>query len=256
MTDLQNIQQLPKFKVLLIGDYCTDEYQYGSVDRISPEAPVPVFVPGKIEIAQGMAANVETNLATLGLSVASYFGKQSIKKRLIDSRSGQHLLRIDQDTISDPIKYENLQFNEIDAIVISDYNKGTVDYQLIEDLIKYQKLPIFVDTKKTDLKRFDGCILKINELEYRSRISDGKQMIVTHGGNHVEYDNKRYYVPKVPVFDVCGAGDTFLAALVYQYLHTRSLDDAINFAIAASTVTVQHRGVWAPTLKEIKCYLD
>jgi D-beta-D-heptose 7-phosphate kinase/D-beta-D-heptose 1-phosphate adenosyltransferase len=237
----------------LIGDNGLDEYQYGTVDRISPEAPVPVFVPGKTEMMQGMAANVENNLATLGLGVVSYFGEQSVKVRIIDSRSGQHLLRIDHDKISPPIQYDHLKFDDVDAIVVSDYNKGTVTYRLIEDLLTNQTLPIFVDTKKTDLAKFNGCYLKINEMEYKGRISDSTHMIVTHGGSHVHYGDRKYAVPNVPVFDVCGAGDTFLAALVYQYLHTNSMDKAIQFAIAASTVTVQHLGVYAPTLEEIKC---
>jgi sugar/nucleoside kinase (ribokinase family) len=51
---------------------------------------------------------------------------------------------------------------------------------------------------------------------------------------------------------VCGAGDTFLAALVYQYLNSgKSIESAIEFAIKAAAVTVQHMGVYAPTLEEI-----
>jgi len=50
---------------------------------------------------------------------------------------------------------------------------------------------------------------------------------------------------------VCGAGDTFLAALVYQYLTTNDMQSAISFAITASAVTVQRLGVYAPTLEEI-----
>jgi sugar/nucleoside kinase (ribokinase family) len=55
----------------------------------------------------------------------------------------------------------------------------------------------------------------------------------------------------VEVSDVTGAGDTFLAAFAYQYLNTKNLLQSTQFAIAASAVTVQHFGVYAPTLKEI-----
>jgi len=54
------------------------------------------------------------------------------------------------------------------------------------------------------------------------------------------------------VTDVCGAGDTFLAALVYKFLETKHMPDAIKFANQAAAVTVQHVGVYAPRLEEIK----
>jgi sugar/nucleoside kinase (ribokinase family) len=57
---------------------------------------------------------------------------------------------------------------------------------------------------------------------------------------------------EIAVTDVCGAGDTFLAALCYEYLKSNNMDLAIEFAIRASAVTVQHIGVYAPTLEEIK----
>ena len=49
------------------------------------------------------------------------------------------------------------------------------------------------------------------------------------------------------------AGDTFLAALAYSYIINEDIDSAIEFAIAASAVTVQHTGVYAPEESEIKC---
>jgi D-beta-D-heptose 7-phosphate kinase/D-beta-D-heptose 1-phosphate adenosyltransferase len=55
---------------------------------------------------------------------------------------------------------------------------------------------------------------------------------------------------KVEVADVCGAGDTFLSALAYQYLITNDIELSIPFAIRASEITVQHMGVYAPDLRE------
>ena len=57
-----NTQQPKKYKILLIGDNCVDVYQYGTVDRISPEAPVPVFKFSHEERKPGMAGNVANNL--------------------------------------------------------------------------------------------------------------------------------------------------------------------------------------------------
>jgi D-beta-D-heptose 7-phosphate kinase/D-beta-D-heptose 1-phosphate adenosyltransferase len=142
-----------------------------------------------------------------------------------------------------------------DAIVISDYNKGTVSYELIEELVKEVNVPIFVDTKKTDLARLAGCYVKINALE-KSRatsLPDPKHLIVTHGSHGAEWDGWVYAAEIVgDVTDVCGAGDTFLAALVYQFLDTDHMPDAIKFANKAAGVTVQHVGVYAPRPEEIK----
>ena len=248
-------QQLKKFNILLIGDAGNDVYTYGYVNRISPEAPVPVFQPHYTINHDGMAGNVRKNLEALGCTVNFLHGEVSKKNRLIDHRSKQQLLRIDHDVESKPITFETAIPPVYDAIVVSDYNKGTVDYQLIEDLVKEVNVPVFVDTKKTDLARLAGCYIKINALE-KSRatsLPDSDHLIVTHGGNGAEW-NGWVYPAEIAgdVTDVCGAGDTFLAALAYQFLVTNSMPDAIKFANKASAVTVQHVGVYAPRPEEIK----
>jgi len=251
-------QQPKKFKVLLIGDVGIDEYQYGIVDRLSPEAPVPVFKPTYKETKPGMAANVESNLEALGLEVIIIGSEKSVKTRLIDERSKQHIARIDNDVILDkslPIDVINPELLKVDAIVISDYNKGLVSYELVEGLRKAYSGPIFIDTKKTDLKRFDGCFVKINESEFNKLKSYNDHLIVTLGkeGAMLKQNNVElvHECVNVEVTDVCGAGDTFLSALVYNYLNTHNINDAIQFANKAASITVQHLGVYAPTLEEI-----
>jgi len=242
-----------QFNILLLGDSCLDVYQYGHVYRLSPEAPVPVFVPTHEEKRPGMAANVQTNLQALGLDVSFITGQESVKTRLIDSRSKQQIVRIDQDIKNDPLEFVTEIPQVYHAIVISDYNKGLVTYELIEELRKEFPGPIFVDTKKQDLKRFEGCIVKINEVEYKARHSDCTDIIVTLGKEGALHNFVMYPAPEIDVTDVCGAGDTFLAALVYEYLNTDGdMSRAIQFAIRASAVTVQHTGVYAPRLDEIK----
>jgi bifunctional ADP-heptose synthase (sugar kinase/adenylyltransferase) len=253
MTDLNTTQPQTKYKILLIGDDCTDIYKYGSVDRISPEAPVPVFIPKYDIVKDGMAGNVRKNLEALGCTVNFLHGKTSTKTRLIDTRSKQQIVRIDNDIISDPITIDSELPTVYDAIVISDYNKGTINYELIEDLRKNFRGPIFVDTKKTDLARLEGCFIKINELENsRATSFPTAGLIVTYGDRGVVYNEFAFGARNVEVADVCGAGDTFLSALCYQYLNTLDMHLAIGFAINASAVTVQHLGNYAPTLEEIK----
>jgi D-beta-D-heptose 7-phosphate kinase/D-beta-D-heptose 1-phosphate adenosyltransferase len=243
-----------KFKILLIGDACEDTYTYGNVTRISPEAPVPVFEPKYKIVKDGMASNVRKNLETLGCEVNYLRGKESKKERLIDDRSKQHLLRIYSDVVSDPIRFETNIPPVYDAIVISDYNKGTVDYQLITDLIKTVTIPIYIDTKKTDLAQFDGCYIKINKLEHRraTSLSSPDKLIVTYGGDGAVWNGWVFPAEIVgDVTDICGAGDTFLAALVYKHLETSNMATAINNANQASSVTIKHVGVYAPRLEEI-----
>ncbi len=252
MNDSNNTLQLKKFNILLIGDNCVDEYHYGTVDRISPEAPVPVFKLNYKESKPGMAANVMMNLDALGCDINFLCGETSTKTRLIDLRSKQHIIRIDNDLESKPIEIATSIPESYDAVVISDYNKGTVSYELIEQIRKDYQSPIFVDTKKTDLQRLEGCIVKINKLEHSLLKSQCSNLIVTQGSGGAVYKNNNYSTMDVEVVDVCGAGDTFLAALVYKYLCSNSIDQAIDFANNAASITVQHTGVYAPTIEEIK----
>lgn len=246
-------QPQKKLHILVIGDDCRDIYEYGIVDRISPEAPVPVFKKIQTEERRGMAGNVCNNLVNLGCLVTFLHGEPSTKTRLIDMKSKQHIVRIDQDVYSDPdIVIEDLDLN-VDAIVISDYQKGTVSYELIENLRKVYSGHIFVDTKKPDLKRFEGCFVKINKMEMILSSSQPSELIVTLGENGVSYKDRWYPAKEIEVVDVTGAGDTFLAALAYSYIINEDIDSAIEFAIAASAVTVQHTGVYAPEESEIKC---
>jgi D-beta-D-heptose 7-phosphate kinase/D-beta-D-heptose 1-phosphate adenosyltransferase len=225
------------------------------VNRISPEAPVPVFEPHYTINLDGMAGNVKNNLEALGCDVNFLHGEVSKKNRLIDHRSKQQLLRIDHDAESKPITFETAIPPIYDAIVVSDYNKGSVSYELIEELVKEVNIPIFVDTKKTDLARLAGCYIKINSLEKSRAISlpDKDHLIVTHGGHGAEWDSWVFPAEIAgDVTDVCGAGDTFLAALAYQFLVTKHMPDAVKFANKAAAITVQHVGVYAPRLEEIK----
>lgn len=235
--------QQRRSKVLLIGDSCYDYYHYGNVDRISPEAPVPIFDFLFSKKKLGMASNVHQNFLALNMDVVLTTSFCENKHRYIHSKSGKQILRVDE-----KIEYSKYEFashdSDIDVVVISDYDKGYLNYEDIEKIIKEATVPVFIDTKKKDLNRFKGATLKLNQLEWDSRISDHDDCIITSGSNDINYKGISYHVPKVDVNDVCGAGDTFLAAYVYS--------GDINFAIRASSITVQKIGVYSPTLKEIE----
>jgi len=240
-------------KILLVGDNGIDQYQFGTVTRISPEAPVPVVNYTHTITKPGMAANVEDNLLKLGCEVDFVHGvKTCIKTRVIDSKTGQHLVRIDQDIPSKAVKIDYNNIDQYNAIVVSDYNKGSIEYETVEHLRKNYRGPIFVDTKKTDLARFEGCYVKINAVESAAAKTVPTELIVTLGRDGVKYKDYKFSTPQVEAFDVCGAGDTFLSALAYNYVLSQDIVSAIEFATRAASITIQHIGVYSPTLEEIE----
>jgi D-beta-D-heptose 7-phosphate kinase/D-beta-D-heptose 1-phosphate adenosyltransferase len=260
MNELQNTQPQTKYKVLLIGDSCIDEYQIGTIERISPEAPVPIIKIQSIKKLPGMAANVNENLCNLGINTDFVTNTEIIiKKRYIDKKSGQHMLRVDlEPEINQWDGYTPSEIKQYDAIVISDYNKGFLSYVDIVTIIKSTDKPIFIDTKKPDLARFSGphVFVKINETEYKNRYSIPENLIVTLGdrGAMIKRFNSEFEYETIPVdvVDVCGCGDTFLSALTYQFLKTKNIGESIQFANLASGITVRHSGNYAPTLEEIE----
>ena len=255
MTLTQHTQQQTSYNVLLIGDSCTDIYNIGTVDRLSPEAPVPVVKIVETFSLPGMSSNVYRNLVSLNIEADFIHNDTPITKtRFIDKRSGQHLLRVDdEDNVAQWSGKLPNPLNSYDAIVISDYDKGFLTYEHIESLIE-SSIPVFIDTKKTDLERFQGAWVKVNELEYSRLRSECSGLIVTLGdrGAKVPHHNLECPTKIVEVMDVCGCGDTFLAALTAQYLFTKDIEKAIIFANVAAGITVQHRGNYAPSYDEIR----
>jgi len=239
------------YKILVLGDDCIDKYQYGVVDRISPEAPVPIFKPVYTETKPGMAANVVKNLKALGCCVDYLHTENCTKTRLIDTRTKQHVLRIDEDVVATSI-HTIPELSLYSAVVISDYCKGTITYELINQIIS-SSIPVFIDTRKTDLSCMKNAWVKINELEYNKITTKCNNLIVTRGeiGSVAEYYN--YFSPakKVAVVDITGAGDTYLAAFTYSMLKNNNILQAMDFANLAASITVQNIGCYAPTLEEI-----
>lgn len=240
------MQQQKRFKVLLIGDSCIDEYVYGVCTRLNPEAPVPVLQYTRTERKPGMAMNVLENLKSFGIDVDFLTNKETITKtRYIDEKYNHQILRVDYEGSLNPID-EKVFTEEYDALVISDYNKGFITGQKLFDLVQNSKCPVFVDSKKTDLylpfKK--DCYVKINDIEYKNLIKDVHNIIITRGGKGAEYDGKLYPAEKVNVFDVVGAGDTFLSSLVYFYLICGRIEDAIPYANKAAAIAVSHPGTY------------
>ena len=191
---------LERARILIVGDIMLDRYWFGEVNRISPEAPVPVVRVERSEERLGGAANVARNAATLGattgllgvigddeagravetllqeLSVSSYMARDQaistiIKLRVIGRQ--QQLVRVDfEDAPTDTVLRDKLtQFNALvdnyDVIIFSDYAKGSLVN--VADMIAVAKnlgKRILVDPKGDDLSRYAGAsILTPNRSE-------------------------------------------------------------------------------------------
>ena len=183
----QALENIEDPRILVIGDLMLDHYSWGEVDRISPEAPIPVMRVLREDQRLGGAGNVVMNLATLGaeVSVCGVTGKDEtgeiINKLLAENevdRSGvivsenhksclkhrmiagqTHLLRMDIDP--DPntefsqnqlIEYLQEKVPNCDAAIVSDYGKGLLSSSVLNELAlcgKKHGIPIIGDPKRT-----------------------------------------------------------------------------------------------------------
>jgi len=236
-------------KVLVIGDSCRDVFIYGKCTRMCPDAPVPVFLPIKKRSNGGMASNVAANLKKLGVECDLICNAEEVEKtRYIDEKTNHMFLRVDSNE-------ENIQritdlnkdlIKKYDLIVISDYDKGFLSEEDI-DFICSEHDNVFIDTKKILGEWYKKAkFIKINEKEYnrtKLTVTTNNNLIVTLGDRGCLFNNEVFPVEKVEVKDMSGAGDTFLAGLVYEYLNTKDISKAIAFANHCATNVVQRRGV-------------
>lgn len=185
-------------KALIIGDVMIDSYIYGSVERISPEAPVPVVTVKNKEKRLGGAANVALNIQALGAKpiLCSVVGndrdgdifkellqeqditaegiicsaeRTTTKKQRIMSGS-HHLLRIDSEISTEITSKEEdalielvrHKIGEVDVVVFEDYDKGTITPRVIHEVIRLannQQIPTVVDPKKKNFLHYTGATL-------------------------------------------------------------------------------------------------
>lgn len=195
---IEKLLDIKEKQILVFGDYMVDKYIYGNVNRISPEAPVPVISMKKEQLKLGGAGNVINNLVSLGARVKvlgcigddkpgefilgafsddkiniDYFKQydelKTIQKTRIVSKK-QQFMRIDEEIIKElPKSYysyinENIDeiLEDIDSIVISDYAKGAVNKNFAQLLIEAgnkKNIPIIVDPKGSDYTKYNGATL-------------------------------------------------------------------------------------------------
>jgi len=245
-----DIQQRKSYKILLAGDSCIDIYHYGDCLRLSPEAPVPVLKETHNKTIGGMSLNVKNNLESFNLEVTHLTNNNLIEKhRLVDNKSNYQIARLDvnESIMLEELCVDNIKEEDYDCLVISDYCKGTITDNISRKLCKiFLNKPVFIDSKKTDLSCFSKAYIKINDKEEQmlKNIGEDLKLIVTLGSEGAKCNNKLYKTNKVEVFDVCGAGDVFLASLVYAFLQSKCMERSIVYANKLASRSVTKNGTY------------
>ena len=196
-------------KVLILGDAMIDAYMWGKINRMSPEAPVPVVEVKKHENRLGGAANVALNLQSLGATpiLCSVIGNDNqgvLFKKLMEKANlstkglltstdrrttlktrviaeNKHQVRIDEEdthaiTIEDQfLKLVKELLNDTDIVILQDYNKGVLTPKIITEVIRIantNSIPTIVDPKKKNFNYYKDCtIFKPNLSEIKAGMS-------------------------------------------------------------------------------------
>lgn len=293
--------------ILVIGDIMLDINYNSIINRTAPEANIPIYNINDVNYILGGASNVAQNLNYLGINVElisvignDYYG-EIMKKILNDKQIQYHIfddlrkttqkhrifnnnkisVRYDvEDTfdisteLSSKIMSYIMNKQNIDAIVISDYNKGLLTTQLCKEIIDYSNknnIYTFVDPKIKNVEKYQNCfcfkpnmvecrtITEINKMDInKMELSElenidsmfaiikqkinCKNIVITSGENGIYINNKSNHIThskKIDVIDVTGAGDIVITVITYIYLKTKDLLLACKIANSIAGKSVQ-----------------
>ncbi len=302
--------------ILCLGDVMLDRFAYCETERISPEAPVPVLLLTRTQSMLGGAGNVARNIAALGGNailmgllgndqqgtevraliaataglvdrcVASAGRRSTCKTRYLAAH--QQLLRIDEEETHDLdateaaalIAAAERAIAEVDAVILSDYGKGTLSGGVIAAAIARAKrlgVPVYVDPKGDDFTRYRGaaCITpNQRELAMAARMPvagdaeiiaaalsvmraagvdailatrSEKGMVLVEASGQVHLEAARAQ----EVYDVSGAGDTVIAVLALACAAGSPLPQAMHLANTAAGIVVGKLGTATVELDEL-----
>ena len=304
--------------ILVLGDLMLDRYSWGTVDRISPEAPIPVLKLAREEVRLGGAGNVVMNLKTLGcnVTVSGLIGQDSIGNQILEilSKEGfdnsgiwqecdyptvlkhrmiaghNHLLRLDHDppanyhfhNYSNLLKWLEANLPSQQALVISDYNKGTLHPALIKSTIQIANslnIPVLVDPRNlADYEIYEGCSwIKPN----RKEASAASGITIMDRGSALKaagilqeklngaivalsldkdglllFQSSEEFIffgaEALEVFDVVGAGDMVISILAMLISSKATPAVAAHWAQLGAAMEIQHVGVVSFDREEIR----
>jgi rfaE bifunctional protein kinase chain/domain len=314
---IRYIDEFPKATVLVLGDIIMDEYIWGDVSRISPEAPVPVVDVRQETKMLGGAANVVNNIASLGgravlcgvvgddrtgaeiierienlnLPTAGILKVSSrpttIKTRII--AQSQQVVRFDRESrkavdaedVARVLSFIEEKKDEIQAILVSDYDKGLITGELMEGLRKLRRaygVVLAVDPKPRHFHHYGGidvitpnhheagafCGFQIADQE--SLVQAGTQILeklacrsvlITQGKDGMTLFEKNREITHIPtvarkVFDVTGAGDTVIGAFCLGLAAGMDFKSAATISNFAAGIVVGEVGTSTVKAEELK----
>lgn len=308
------LQELGHPRIAVVGDYMLDRYLWGDAGRVSPEAPVPVVHAHREEDRLGGAGNVVANLIGLGAKVACFgaLGNDASATLMLDALQelgaethgmercddrptiqkirvmarNQQMLRVDREESqvlnekAEATLLKSLCATEWDAVVLSDYGKGTLSESFTKAILQEaqrRKVPSLVDPKHRDFKRYAGATLVTpNRLEAEAAAGcslgdleklavEGEQLratanlnalLVTLGAEGMflmASGEEPLHLPTAArqVYDVTGAGDTVIATLAIALGHGYDFELAVRLANASAGLAVAKVGTTAVGREEL-----
>jgi D-beta-D-heptose 7-phosphate kinase/D-beta-D-heptose 1-phosphate adenosyltransferase len=308
--------------ILVVGDLILDVYLNGTSTRLSPEAPVPVVDIKERKAMLGGAANTVCNLRTLGARVTycTIIGTdsegdeannllndigvdtQSVipcpeRRTLVKTRvvAGGHVitrfdagtqLPADESSCQRLIQFIQNTYEQYDALIFSDYDKGTITAGLISAVnqlrhgrqkfiaVDSKRLPFFAELRPSLVKpNYDEAVkLFSTDVMFSGRveqITSGRKILFEKTGASliaVTLDHEgslffkngemiyRAHAPAIEVPHVAGAGDTFLSAFTLAYISSMEIAASAEISNAAAAIAVRKEATSACTNGELKCY--
>lgn len=319
------IRLFPERRIIVIGDLLLDEYLSGHVQRISPEAPVPILnIANPPSYALGGAGNVASNLKALGarVTVISAIGedftagqvtellgnrgaemklvreaerKTSRKTRLISLEHGQQVFRFDDES-TDPVRtcteeallaHLEAELSSANAVLCSDYKKGVLTERVLQGAIRRARergLPIVIAPKDSNARKYKGASILVPNFTELMQLAGGathgvaslvtaaaglmrdlelESIVVTRGSEGISLFEKvgdsvsHTRVPTVAkaVYDVTGAGDTFVSMFTLAIAAGANHKDAAWLANTAAGIVVGKRGTATVAVDELESRL-
>ena len=304
--------------IVVIGDVMLDKYIFGNVGRISPEAPVAIVQVKDEKYIPGGAANAAHNIVTLsgtthlfgivGDDIAKEIFLDVTKKNLIDTDGiisdatrqtirkirvvghSQQLLRIDyedkeylQNSIIETMIDKLKNIKKIDAIIISDYAKGVISKEFMNEIKKIanKQIPIIVDPKpkhknfyknvtlltpnKKEAEEMSGIEIENEEdlLKAGNKLMNDLNcdILITTGEKGMSlFERKKdpIHIPTVAkeVYDVSGAGDTVIATMSLALAAGKSLEESAVLANHAAGIKVGKLGTAPVKIEELEKSLE
>jgi len=314
--------KFPEIRVLVVGDVMLDRFLMGDVSRISPEAPVPVVRVNSETTVPGGAGNVAQNLAAMkaGVEVVGVVGDDRTGEELVELLSGngagcgalariaghpttvktriiargQQLLRADKEsdqlTLSEDVQQELMasvkrRIGTVDAILLSDYDKGTLTEPLVSFCMEQAKeagIPLTADPKPPHFLHYRGGATAItpNRHEVRGFLGNfsaddgdfqvagrkilrrlGCQAVLITRGQYgmslVERGKRMVSIPAAnrEVYDVTGAGDTVIAWFTAALAAGATMREASVLSNMAAGVAVGKVGTTPVHAEEMEAIL-